>query len=194
MVPDVPITRSKPALGDSVEVSAHLRLRCLTSRRSSRADSGSLFTNRSVSRMTPSFEALAERQVRRGAERDLDASAADVDDDGGAAADIDAVSGGQMDQTGFLGAGDDPDPDAGLARHLGDEIAAVLSFPGGAGRGGDNFVHLVGFRQAPEFRQRLHGGGHGRRASGFCRPARRPPAGPYPFPGQSLRKTGRGAP
>ena len=66
--------------------------------------------------MTPSLETLAERQVRRRAERDLDAAAANVDDDRRAAADIDAVAGGKMDEPRFFRAGNDADPDAGLSR------------------------------------------------------------------------------
>ena len=49
-----------------------------------------------------------------GAERDLDAAAADVDDDGRVAADVDAVDRGQVDEPRFFGAGDDADADAGL--------------------------------------------------------------------------------
>ena len=55
------------------------------------------------------LEALPEGHLRGGAERDLDAAAADVDDDAGRGADVDAVAGGQVDQPGFFGAGDDPD-------------------------------------------------------------------------------------
>ena len=58
------------------------------------------------------LEAARVREMRRRAERDLDAAAADVDDDGGAAAHVDAVDGGHMDEPCFLGAGDDADLDA----------------------------------------------------------------------------------
>ena len=53
-------------------------------RRSSRSLSGSLFTNRSVSRMTPTLKLLASCGFSP-PQRDLDAAAADVDDHGLAA-------------------------------------------------------------------------------------------------------------
>ena len=78
---------------------------CLTSLRSSRGSSGSLLTKRSVRRMTPELEAAAELASPAGAARDLDAAAADVDDDRRvAAADADAVDGRQVDEPRFLGA------------------------------------------------------------------------------------------
>ncbi len=40
-------------------------------------------------------------------------------------------------------------------------VAAVLGFPRGAGRGGEDLVHLVRARQALELRQRLQRGAHG---------------------------------
>ena len=53
-----------------------------TSLRSSRGASGSVLTKRSVRRITPSLKLRAELDGRAGAERDLDAAAADVDDHG----------------------------------------------------------------------------------------------------------------
>ena len=61
----------------------------------------------------------------------------------GRAADVDAVARGQVDEPGFFGAGDDLDPDAGAPVDLGDEVAAVVRFAGGAGRGRDDLVDLV---------------------------------------------------
>ena len=71
-------------------------------------------------------------RLRRGSQRDLHAAAADVDDDGGGAADVDAVPRGEVDQARFLGAGDDADADPGLPVDLGDEVAAVLGLTGRA--------------------------------------------------------------
>ena len=127
----------------------------MTSRRSSRPVSGSLLTNRSVSRITPSLKLRPSRHRGRRAERDLDAAAADVDDDGRVLADIDAVGRRQVNQPRFLGAGDDADADADFALDLGDEVAAVVGFAHRAGRRRDDFVHAVGFGQPLELGQRL---------------------------------------
>ena len=62
------------------------------------------------------LEAAAELDGRSGAARDLDAAAADVDDDRDVARHADAVDRGQMDEPRFFGAGDDAWPDAGLLR------------------------------------------------------------------------------
>jgi hypothetical protein len=107
------------------------------------------------------LEALAERQVGGRPERDLDAAAADVDDDRGGAADVDAVAGGEVDEARFLGAGNHLDADAGLAVDLGDEIAAVLRLARGAGGGGDDLVDLVRVGDAAELRHGLERRGHG---------------------------------
>ena len=61
IVPDVPITRSKPALLMSRRYFDSSSSMCRTSLRSSRPDSGSVWTNRSVSRMTPSLKLFATR-------------------------------------------------------------------------------------------------------------------------------------
>ena len=118
-------------------------------------------TNRSVSRMTPTLKLLPERQMGRGPERDLDAAAADVDDDRRAAADVHAVPGRQMDEPGFFGSGNHPDADAGLAIDLGNEVAAVLGLARGAGGRRDDLVDLVGVGQALELGQGLERGRHG---------------------------------
>ena len=83
IVPDVPITRSKPALGDLVEIAAHLAVEVLDQPALvARRRAGRVLTNRSVSRMTPSLKLRPSVSCVAGAERDLDAAAADVDDDG----------------------------------------------------------------------------------------------------------------
>ena len=60
----------------------------------------------------------APAQLDRGSVplRDLDAAAADVDDDDRIPRDADAVDGRQMDESGFFGSGNDARPDAGLLR------------------------------------------------------------------------------
>ena len=105
------------------------------------------------------LEAAGEAHLVAGAERHLDAAAADVDDDGRLRR-VDAVDGGQVNEPGFLGAGDDPRADAGLALDFGEQLAAVLGLAGGAGGGGQDLVHLVGAGQPLELRQRLQRRGH----------------------------------
>src|SRR4026207_1985935 len=100
------------------------------------------------------LETLAKRQVRCGAEGYFDASAADVNDDGRAASNVDPVTGCQMNQAGFLGAGNDLDPDTRLSPILGNEVAAVLGFPGGTGCRRDNLVNLIRHSQPLEFGER----------------------------------------
>ena len=89
---------------------------CRTSLRSSRGASGSLLTNRSVRRMTPSLKLRPQLDAAPAPAGDLDAAAADVDDDRDFAGRADAVDRRQMDEPGFLGAGNDARPDACLAR------------------------------------------------------------------------------
>ena len=122
------------------------------------------------------LEAARERQVRRRPERHLAASAADVDHDRRAAADIHAVPGGQMDEAGLFRAGDDAHADAGLPRHLGNEIPAVVRLARGARRAGDNLVNLVGIGDAFELSQRLQRRGD----RGRCEAPAVEPAGAEP--------------
>ncbi len=107
------------------------------------------------------LEAFAERQVRGRAERDFDAAAANIDHHGGTTADIDAVSGGEVNQPGFLGSRNDPDPDPRLSAYFGNEVSAVFGFAGRTGGRRDNFVNLIGFGQPLELGQRLHRSRHG---------------------------------
>ena len=60
MVPEVPTTMSKPAERARSAWAAALSLTWAASRRSSRAESGSLVTKRSVMRSTPSFSDAAQ--------------------------------------------------------------------------------------------------------------------------------------
>jgi CHAD domain-containing protein len=122
------------------------------------------------------LEALAERQVGRRPEGHFHASAANINDHGGAAADVYPVACRQMNEPGFFSSRDNADPDAGLSADLGNEVAAVFGFSSRTGRGSDNFVNLVRFGQALEFGQCLHGRGHCR--SGQVPPVQ--PAGPEP--------------
>jgi hypothetical protein len=61
IVPDVPMTRSNPADVMSRRYFASSSPMCRTSFRSSRFDIGSVWTNRSVSLMTPTLKLLAAR-------------------------------------------------------------------------------------------------------------------------------------
>ena len=143
-MPDVPIDAVEAGRGDLRRGSAPTSARtCLTSRRSSRLESGSVCTKRSVSRMTPSLKLRASSGAARGPERDLDAAAADVDHDGRTAGDADAVHRGQVDEPRLLGPGDDAGRDPRLAVDRGEELAAVLGFARRAGRDGQDLVDLV---------------------------------------------------
>ena len=107
------------------------------------------------------LEAARQLRARRRADRDLDAAATDVHDDRRARADVHAVGGREMDEARLLGARDDPHPDAQVALHARDEIAAVGGLPHRAGRARHDLVHLVRFGQPPELRERLAGRLHG---------------------------------
>ncbi len=83
-----------------------------------------------------------DEPVRR-AERDLRAPAADVNDDGGALAEVDRVGRRQVNQAGLFGARDHADAQAHLLLHGGHEVAAVLGFADGTCGRRDDFVHAV---------------------------------------------------
>ena len=106
------------------------------------------------------LEAARETHVVTGAERHLDAAAADVDDDRRLGR-VDAVNGGQMNEPRFFGAGDDARPDAGLLLDGRQQVAAVLGLAGGARGRGQNLVDLVGFGEPLELAERLQGRAHG---------------------------------
>ena len=99
------MTRSKPRFDHLVEIAAHLAVEVL--------DEPPLVAPGERVRLDEplgqpdhaDLEAAAEGHVSGGAERDLDAAAADVDHDGGRAADVDAVAGREVNQPGFFGAG-----------------------------------------------------------------------------------------
>ena len=91
---------------------------------------------------------------------DLDAAAADVDDDRDVAGEADAVHRGLMDQPRFLGAGDDPGAYPGLFDDGLEELAAVLRLPRGARRDRDDFVDAVRVGEPAEFGEHLERGVH----------------------------------
>ena len=101
--------------------------------------------------MTPSLKLRPELDLGAGAARDLDAAAADVDDDGDVARHADAVNRGEMDEPGFFGAGDDARADAGLLGDRVEELAAVFGLAHGARRDRDDLVDAVRFGEAPNF-------------------------------------------
>ena len=161
MVPDVPITRSKPAVRISRRYFVSSSSMWRTSFRSSRPDSGSVWTNRSVSRMTPSLKLRAARRDVPGAVGDLDAPAADIHDHRRGAGHVDAVDGCQVNQASLFGSRNDLRPDAGLPLDGRQELAAVFRFAHGAGGRGKDLFDLVRLGQPPEARKRLERGGHG---------------------------------
>ena len=110
--------------------------------------------------MTPSLKLRPTSMLGTGAPRDLDAAAADVDDDGHLARQADAVHGRLMNEARFFGAGDHARADAGLVGDRLEEFAAVLRFARGAGRDGDDFVHAVRIGEPAELRQHLQRGVH----------------------------------
>ncbi len=63
MVPEVPITRSNPALTICLQMPSTPLRTCLARRRSSRPLSGSLLTYACVRRITPSFTLRASRRL-----------------------------------------------------------------------------------------------------------------------------------
>ena len=109
--------------------------------------------------MTPILKLRANFDLAPAAERDLDAAAADVDDDRRLRR-VDAVDRGEVDEARFLGAGDDAGADAGLALDGPQEGAAVFRFARGAGRHREQFIDLVRFGEPRELRQRLQRRGH----------------------------------
>ena len=119
-------------------------------------------------RITPSLKLLASAQRRPGAVGDFDAAAADVDDHGRRACNIDAVDRGQVNQPGFFGARDDLCLDSSLPLDGGEKLPAVFGLADGAGGGGEDLLHLVGLGQPPEPRKRLQAHFHGLRGQGLA--------------------------
>ena len=93
---------------------------------------------------------------------DLDAAASDVDDHGLAALDVHAIDRGEVDEPGLFAAGNDARPDSGGLGDAGEELRAVFGLARGAGRRGEDLVHLVRVGQPLELGQRLQGRVHGR--------------------------------
>ncbi|OLB61946.1 MAG: hypothetical protein AUI11_07540 [Acidobacteria bacterium 13_2_20CM_2_66_4] len=106
------------------------------------------------------LEAPSEVDGGAAAARDLDAAAADVDDDGDITRDADAVHGGGMDEPCFLRAGDHARANAGFSMNCLQEFAAVLCFAHRARRDGYHIFNAVRFGQTPEFGQHLERGMH----------------------------------
>jgi hypothetical protein len=89
------------------------------------------------------LEAPSELDRGAAAPGDLDAAAADVDDDRNIAGDSDAVHGGGMDEPCFLCAGDHARTNAGFPVYGLQEFAAVLRFAHGARRDGYHIFNPV---------------------------------------------------
>ena len=107
------------------------------------------------------LETARVRRGRRGPSRDLDAAAADVDDDPGAARQVGPVRRRQVNEPGLFGAGDHPRANAGRLGDGRQEIAAVRRLSCRRGRGCDNLVHVVRVGQALELRHRRETGRDG---------------------------------
>ena len=121
---------------------------CRTSFRSSRGEIGSLLTNRSVRRMTPSLKlrpasiAGPVPCVISTLPPPMSMTTTDL------AGHADAVDRRHVDEPRLFGAGDDARPDAGLLRDGLQELAAVLGLAHGAGGDGDDFVDACAIRPA----------------------------------------------
>ena len=107
------------------------------------------------------LRALRDLDLRRGAERELDAAPADVDDGGATVRDVDAVDGGPVDQAGLLGARDHLDPHPSALPDRGQKLAAVVGLAHRAGGRGNDLVDIVRLGEPLEFRERLQRGRHG---------------------------------
>ncbi len=101
------------------------------------------------------LEATAELNRGTCSSRDLDAAAADVHDDGDIAGCPYAIDGRRVDMPGFFRPGNHVWTNARLIRDGLEELAAVLGFPRGTCRDGNDFVHRMRFGQTPEFRENL---------------------------------------
>ena len=97
------------------------------------------------------LEALRELDVRSDTPRQLNASPADIDDDGRVGGDVDPVNRCAMDEARLFGAGDHPWADSSLTDNFLEEFAAVFRLSGRACRGGDDFVDLVRLGEPSEF-------------------------------------------
>ena len=139
------------------------------------------------------LEAARELDIGLAAERDLDAAAADVDDDRRLRR-VDAVDGGEVNQPRFFGAGDDARADAGAPLDGAQERAAVFGFARRAGGDREDLVHLVRFARAARTSTAPAAPRSSPPASASCRRGRRRPAGPFPFRDRRLRTRSPGGP
>jgi hypothetical protein len=98
------------------------------------------------------LETPADLGRRARASRDLDAAAADVDDDGDVTRSTHPVHGSRMNVTRFLRPGNDLRSKARQIRDRLQELAAIFGFASGTRRDGDNLLNAMGFGQTPEFR------------------------------------------
>ncbi len=116
----------------------------------------------------PELEALRELHLGAGSQRDLHASATDVDGHRRFAGDVHAVHRREVDESRFFNAGNDLRSNAGLALDCRQEFAAVLGFACRARRRRQDLVNLMRFGETSKLRQRLKRCAHrffGERAS-----------------------------
>ncbi len=106
------------------------------------------------------LEASRESHLVSRAQRDLDAAAADVDDDGGFRR-VHAVYGREMNQPCLVAASDDARADARRPLDFGEKLAPVFRLACGARRRSEDLVHLMRFRESFEFREGLERAAHG---------------------------------
>ncbi len=103
----------------------------------------------------PELEAAAKIDAGTRASRDLDAAAADIDDDRRVTRRPDGVERRQVDQTRFLDPRDHARTDAGPIDDRLEKRTAVLGFPRGAGGDGNDLVDPVRLGEAAELREHL---------------------------------------
>ena len=106
-------------------------------------------------------EALRLLDPGRGAEGDLRAAAADVDDHRRPGPDVDAVHRRPVDERGLFDPRDDAGLNPGLLGDRRQEVAPVGRLPDRAGGHGHDVVHLARIGQALEPGERLQRGRHG---------------------------------
>ncbi len=106
------------------------------------------------------LEAARHHRPRRGAERDFNAAAANIDHHRPSPPDVRAVGGRQVDEPRLFGRGNDVDADADLTLNAPEELAAVFRLAGRAGGRRKNLIDLMRIGEPAVARERIECGGH----------------------------------
>ena len=158
-VPEVPTTRRTPCLRNSAEHRIELVGEMRLERFDLRPRSGGSAAEEALAQAGDAdLVALQRHRLAALDEDELDAAAADVDDQRRLAAQVDGVAHAEVDEARFLAAGDDLDAQADVVLDLLDEVAAVGGLAHGAGRDGGDAGHALALGQGAEGGQRAHAG------------------------------------